>query len=201
MDTQNLIRPHNPQGIFLMVMFGIVSLTSLASMALGLENGPWKEPTPGHEETPPIIIEGEVTRVQGEFSGKDFFQMRDQRYVVETPMGSQWNLHLGEHTQKTGDIFLGDQVKASIGKDGLLQTVQKIEQKKTSPPKNSVVRRQITGIVEKRNGNFLYVKQGDHTEILHLDDQSTFEGDIREGTNVVAQLGDAGYAIRVEESK
>jgi hypothetical protein len=34
---------------------------------------------------------------------------------------------------------------------------------------------------------------------LHMDSQSTLEGDIREGTNVVAQLGDAGYAIRVQE--
>lgn len=201
MDTQKLIQLQNPKGISLIVMFGILSLTSLQSMALGSENGARKGPTPDQEGTGPIIIEGEVTRVQGEFSGKDFFQMKDQRYIVETPMGSQWDLHLGEHTQKTGDIFLGDQVKASIGKDGLLQTVQKIEQEKTNPPKNAVVRRQITGMVEKRKGNFLYVKHGDHTEILHLDDQSTFKGDIREGTNIVAQLGDAGYAIRVEVSK
>jgi hypothetical protein len=48
-------------------------------------------------------------------------------------------------------------------------------------------------------GNFIYVRQGDHTEILHLDDQSTLEGDIREGSKIVAQLGDAGYAIRIQK--
>jgi hypothetical protein len=117
---------------------------------------------------------------------------------VETPLGKKWALNLEETTQKTGDIFLGDQVKASISKDGSLQTLQKIEQPNTQP-NHVLVRRQIVGMVEKKNGNFLYVKQGEHTEILHMDSQSTLEGDIREGTNVVAQLGDAGYAIRVQE--
>ena len=201
MHRHQLNRHKILKGISLIVIIGFLHVTSLPGIAMISEDGPRKDQIQRQEDKGLIIIEGEVTRVQGEFFGKDFSQMRDQRYVVETPMGNQWDLHLGEHTQKTGKIFLGDQVKASIGKDGLLQTVQKIEQKKTNPPNNSVVRRQITGMVEKRNENFLYVKQGDHTEILHLDDKSTVQGNIREGTNVVAQLGDAGYAIRVEESK
>lgn len=199
METQRLIR--FMKGISWIVMFGIVSLTSLHSRALVSENGSGKGHIQGQEDKGPLIIEGEVTRIQGEFSGKNFFQMRDQRYVVETPFGNQWDLSLSEDTQKRGDIFLGDHVKARIGKDGSLQTVEKIEQDPGNSQNHSVIRRRITGMVEKWNGNFLHVKQGDSTQILHLDDQSTVVGNIREGTTIVAQIGDAGYAIRVEESK
>ncbi|MGD9852625.1 MAG: hypothetical protein AB7T38_15315 [Nitrospirales bacterium] len=202
MHSQQVTRlKGNLIGISLMVTVGLLPFTSLKSMALAPENGSRNNQIQGEKEIGQIIIEGEITRIQGEFVGKNFFQMRDQRYVVETPLGSQWDLPLGRQTQKTGDIFLGDQVKARIGKDGSLQTVEKIEQNPDSAGNNFVIRRRITGMVEKMNGNFLHVKQGDSTQILHLDDRSTLVGKIREGTNIVAQLGEAGYAIRVEESK
>jgi hypothetical protein len=130
--------------------------------------------------------------------GKDFSQMKDRRYVVETPYGREWDLHLEEHTQIGGPIFVGDQVKASLANNGSLQTVQKIEQN-NSNSKHSMVRRSIKGMLERRNGNFLYVKQGDHTEIVHLDPQSVLEGNIREGSNIFAQLGEAGYGIKIQE--
>ena len=91
--------------------------------------------------------------MQGEFTGKDFSQMKDQRYIVETPFGREWDLHFGENTLKIGDIFLGDQVRASIGKDGSLQTVQKIEQYKPNSH-HAMVRRSIKGMLEKRKGKF-----------------------------------------------
>ena len=200
MYTQKSIPLHVLKGISLIGMVGVLALTPVKSMALVSEDLPREAMIPGQEEISQIIIEGEVTRVQGEFVGKNFSQMKDLRYIVETPFGREWDLYLGDNTQKIGDIFVGDQVKASMGKDGSVQAVQKIEPKNTNS-KHTVVHRRIAGIVEKKKGNFLYVKQGDHTEILHLDDQSTLKGDIREGSNIVAQLGEAGYAIRVEESK
>lgn len=152
------------------------------------------------EEAGQILIEGEVTRVQGEFVGKDFSQMKDRRYLVRTPYGGEWNLYLEDQTLIIGDIFVGDYVQAKVEKDGSAHTVQKINQSSPDVSPKPVIR-QITGIVEKKQGNFLYVKQGDHTEILHLDQQSTLEGDIREGSKIAAQLGEAGYAIKIQESQ
>jgi hypothetical protein len=195
-------RPQLTQYLFkrlsLIAMAGAFVLIPLGSMGMVSEDGERFFSLPDQKDVDQLTIEGEVTRVQGEFVGKDFTQARDRRYVVETPLGKKWALNLEETTLKTGDIFLGDQVKASIRQDGSLQTLQKIEQPNTQP-NHDPVRRQIVGMVEKKNGNFLYVKQGDHTEILHMDSKSTLEGDIREGTNVLAQLGEAGYAIRVQE--
>ncbi|MGP0593112.1 hypothetical protein ACTRXD_11340 [Nitrospira sp. T9] len=186
------------KGFVLMVVIGILGLN--ASMSMGLISEDRKDVIQGHAERGQIIIEGKVTRVQGEFIGKDFSQMKDQRYLVETPVGREWDLHFEEKTLKIGDIFLGDQVRASIGKDGSLHTVQKIEQSKANP-KHAMVRRSIKGMLEKRNGNFLYVKQGNHTEIVHLDTKSVLEGNIREGSKIVAQLGEAGYGIKIQELK
>ncbi len=185
-------------GFVLMVVVGVLGLNS--SISMGLISEDRKGVIQGQGEIEQTIIEGEVTRVQGEFVGKDFSQMKDQRYIVETPFGRAWDLHFGENTRKIGDIFLGDQVRASIGKDGSLQTVQKIEQNKANP-KHAMVLRNIKGMLEKRKGNFLYVKQGDHTEIVHLDPESVLEGNIREGSKIVAQLGEAGYGIKIQELK
>jgi hypothetical protein len=149
------------------------------------------------EEEISRIIEGEVTRVQGEFVGKDFSQMKDRRYLLKTPHGGEWDLRIEDDTQIIGDIFLGDYVQARVDKDGTPYSVQKISQKQGDSQKP--VLREITGTVEKKKGNFLYVKQGDHTETLHLDHQSTLEGDIKEGSNIAAQLGEAGYAIKIQE--
>ncbi|WNM62190.1 hypothetical protein [Candidatus Nitrospira neomarina] len=186
------------KGFVLMVVVGIVGLNT--SMSMGLISEDRKGVIQGDPEKGLTIIEGEVTRVQGEFTGEDFSQMKDQRYRVETPFGKAWDLHFGENTRKIGDIFLGDHVKASIGKDGSLQIVQKIEQNKSNP-KHAMVHRSIQGMLEKRNGNFLYVKHGDHTEIVHLDPESVLEGNIREGSKIVAQLGEAGYGIKIQELK
>ena len=145
-----------------------------------------------------IIIEGEVTRVQGEFVGENFSQMNDQRYVVETPFGGKWDLHLGKNTQIIGDIFLGDQVKAKIARNGALQMVQKIEQHGSS--QDSVAPHRMTGIVERNNEDFLFVKQSDYTEHLQSDNQN-LEGNSQEGNHTRSQRGDAGYAIPIEESE
>ena len=152
----------------------------------------------GLEERGQAFVEGEITRVQGEFVGEDFSKMNDQQYTVETPSGEKRDLHLGAKTQKIGDIFLGDYVQARIAKDGLVKTVQKTGKNHTTS-KHSNVHRRITGTVERMDGNFLFVKNGERTEILHLDGQSTLEGNIQEGSTIVAQLGDAGYAIKIQE--
>ncbi len=199
MRTQ-LLNFNFTKGIFLIVMVAVFIWKPIQGLAMVSEDTPRKNVINGHEEIGAIIIEGEVTRVQGDFVGKDFSQMKDRRYVVQTPYGREWDLHLQEDTQIKGHIFVGDHVKASVGNDGSLQTVQKIgEQNPTS--KHSMVLRSIKGMLERRNGNFLYVKQGDHTEIVHLDPQSVLEGDIREGSNIVAQLGEAGYGIKIKELK
>lgn len=199
MPTHNPIHVHITKAIFLLIV-------TVGFFAGGIPNALAGIGDEGHridmfqpqEEIRLKTIEGEVMRVQGEFVGENFSQMRDQRYIIRTPFGKEWDLHLEKNTLVVGDIFLGDQVKATVGEDGMLRSVQKMDQNKENS-QHSGIRRRITGTVEKKNGNFLYVKQGDHTEILHLDDQSTIEGDIREGSNIVAQLGDAGYAIRIQE--
>jgi hypothetical protein len=182
-----------------MTLIGFLILLPTQGMTVIPEEGAIKKLLSGQKESDQIIIEGEVTRVQGEFVGKNFSKMKDKRYFIRTSYGSEWNLLLQDQTLIIGDIFLGDYVQAKVGKDGSPEMVQKINQKQPHSPK-SVIRR-ITGTVEKRKGNFIYVKQGDHTEILHVDDQSSLEGDIREGTSVAAQLGEAGYAITIQENK
>jgi hypothetical protein len=198
MRIKDLKHFHIANGIFWIVMVGVFTWNPLQGTATLSENDARKDVIQGREELGEFIIEGEVTRVQGDFVGKDFSQMKDRRYVVETPYGRAWDLHLEEYTQIGGPIFVGDQVKASLANNGSLQTVQKIEQN-NSNSKHSMVRRSIKGMLERRNGNFLYVKQGDHTEIVHLDPQSVLEGNIREGSNIVAQLGEAGYGIKIQE--
>jgi len=198
MPTQNQFHVHKTKPIFLIIMASLVSWSTTTAMVGNNDNSPRIDMFQPQEELRLKTIEGEVMRVQGKFVGEKFSQMKDERYLIRTPFGGEWDLHLEQNTLVVGDIFLGDHVKAIVGEDGLLRTVQKLDQ----DPKNSqhsAVRRRITGTVEKRNGNFLYVKQGDHTEILHLDAQSVLEGDIREGSHIVAQLGDAGYAIRIEK--
>jgi hypothetical protein len=145
-----------------------------------------------------MIIEGEVTRVQGEFVGENFSQMNDQRYVVETPLGGKWDLHLGKNTQIIGDIFLGDQVKAKIASNGALQMVQKIEQHGSS--QDSVSPHRMTGIVERNDEDFLFVKQSDYTEHLQSDNQN-LERNSQDGNHTHSRGGDAGYAIPIEESE
>jgi hypothetical protein len=200
MPTQNLI--HVTKAIFLIITVGLFAGSASKSMSGIADDSPRIDMFQSQDEislkTTWETIEGEVMRVQGEFVGENFSQMRDQRYIIRTPFGSEWDLHLEKTTMVVGDIFLGDHVKATVGEDGLVRTVQKMDQDHKNS-QDAVVRRRISGTVEKMQGNFIYVRQGDHTEILHLDDQSTLEGDIREGSKIVAQLGDAGYAIRIQK--
>jgi hypothetical protein len=200
MPTQNLI--HVTKAIFLIITVGLFAGSASKSMSGIADDSPRIDMFQSQDEislkTTWETIEGEVMRVQGEFVGEKFSQMRDQRYIIRTPFGSEWDLHLEKTTMVVGDIFLGDHVKATVGEDGLVRTVQKMDQDHKNS-QDAVVRRRISGTVEKMQGNFIYVRQGDHTEILHLDDQSTLEGDIREGSKIVAQLGDAGYAIRIQK--
>ncbi|WP_342346943.1 hypothetical protein [uncultured Nitrospira sp.] len=198
MKRQNFNHFQITIGMSLIVMVGFLALNPSTDMGMASEGSQKKERIQGEGDIGQIIIEGEVTRIQGEFVGKDFSEMKDLRYEVKAPLGRVWDLHLGDKTQKIGDIFLGDHVKASVGKDGSLQTVQKIEPINTNL-NNSVVPRRITGKVEQMERKFLVVKQGEQTEILHLDDWGTLEGDIHEGGSIVAQFGEAGYAINIEE--
>jgi hypothetical protein len=199
MPTQNLFHVHKTKTIFLIITVSLFAWSAPRTMAgIGVDD-PRIDMLRPQNEIKLKTIEGEVMRVQGEFVGEKFSQMKDERYLIRTPVGKEWDLHLEKTTLVVGDIFLGDKIKATVGEDGVLHTVQKISQDNTKNSQNSVVRRRIAGTVEKKNGNFVYVKQGDHTEILHLDGQSILEGNIREGSNVVAQLGEAGYAIRIQE--
>lgn len=203
MPTQNPIHVHITKAIFLIITVSLFAWSAPKTMAGIGDDSPRINMFRSQDEIrlkTIETIEGEVMRVQGEFVGEKFSQMRDQRYIIRTPFGKEWDLHLEKNTLVVGDIFLGDHVKATVGEDGLVRTVQKMDQDHKNS-QDSVVRRRIAGTVEKMKGNFIYVKQGDHTEILHLDDQSTLEGDIREGSKIVAQLGDAGYAIKIQESK
>lgn len=198
MKRQNFNHFYIAIGIFLIVMVGVLGLNPSKDMAMFFEDNQRKDVIQGQGDIGQIIIEGEVTRVEGEFVGKDFSQMKDRRYEVETPLGRVWNLYLGEKTQKFGKIFLGDHVKAIIEMNGTIQSVQKIEQNNRYS-NNSVLPRQISGRVERMDGNFLVVNQGENNEILHLDDRSTLEGNIHEGSTIIAQLGNAGYAIKIQE--
>jgi hypothetical protein len=199
MPTQNLFHVHKTKTIFLIMTVSLFTWSAPKTMAgIGVDDGPRIDMLRPQSEIRLKTIEGAVMRVQGEFVGEKFSQMKDERYLIRTPLGKEWDLHLEKNTLVLGDIFLGDKIKATVGEDGVLHTVQKIAQDNTNS-QNSVVRRRIAGTVEKKTGNFVYVKQGDHTEILHLDGQSILEGDIREGSKIVAQLGDAGYAIRIQE--
>ncbi|WP_447962713.1 hypothetical protein [Nitrospira sp. Ecomares 2.1] len=198
MKRQNFNHFHIAIGVSLIVMVGVLGLNPSTDMAMFSEDNPRRDVIQGQGEIGQIIIEGEVIRVQGEFVGKDFSQMKDRQYKVETPLGNVWDLHLEEKTQKIGEIFLGDRVKAIIERNGTIQTVQKIEQN-NAYSNNSVLPRQISGRVERMDENFLIVNQGENTEILHLDDRSTLEGNIYEGSTIIAQLGNAGYAIKIQE--
>lgn len=200
MRTQDQPHFYIAKGFFWIVMLGIFTWNPIEGIATLSEDGQKRDGIQGQEDVGKNIIEGEVTRVQGDFVGKDFSQMKDRRYVVETPYGKEWDLQLEEHTLIVGPIFVGDHVKASIADNGSLQTVQKVEQNNANS-NHSVVRRSIKGMLERRNGNFLYVKQGDHTEIVHVDPQSVLEGNIQEGSKIVAQLGEAGYGIKIQELK
>lgn len=202
MPTQNLIHVHITKAIFLIITVGLFAGSASKSMSGIVDDSSRIDMFQSQGEislkTTWETIEGEVMRVQGEFVGENFSQMRDERYIIRTPLGNEWDLHLEKTTMVVGDIFLGDHVKATVGEDGLVRTVQKMDQDHKNS-QDAVVRRRITGTVEKMQGNFIYVRLGDHTEILHLDDQSTLEGDIREGSKIVAQLGEAGYAIRIQK--
>ncbi|HNP60303.1 MAG TPA: hypothetical protein PKM72_05650 [Nitrospirales bacterium] len=197
MKRQNFNHFHIAIGVSVIVMVGVLGLNPSTDMAM-FSDAPRKDVIQGQGDIGQITIEGEVTRIQGEFVGKDFSQMKDRRYKVETPLGKVWDLHLGEKTQKIGEIFLGDRVKAIIERNGTIQTVQKIEQN-NAYSNNSVLPRQISGRVERVDGNFLVVNQGENNEILHLDERSTLEGNIYEGSTIIAQLGNAGYAIKIQE--
>ncbi len=94
------------KGFVLMVVVGVLGLNT--SMSMGLISEDRKDVIQGDPENGLTIIEGEVTRVQGEFVGKDFSQMKDQRYRVETPFGRAWDLHFGENTpENRGHFFRG----------------------------------------------------------------------------------------------
>jgi hypothetical protein len=186
------------KGSMLIFVIGCLAVnTSHSTAAIAESNA--KELRQGQEEIGQLTIEGEVTRVQGEFVGQDFSQMKDQRYQIQTPYGEEWNLHFGDQTQKIGHIFLGDQVQARVSKDGLVYQVQKINQNVANgTTEQPLVRRRIVGTVERMDGKFVFLKQGNRTEILHLDDRSQIKGKIREGSKIAANLGDAGYAIGIE---
>lgn len=201
MPTQNLSSFHITKAVFLIMAVSLFAWNAPETIAGIGDESPRIDMFRSSDEIrlkTIETIEGEVMRVQGEFVGEKFSQMRDERYLIRTPIGKEWDLHLEKNTLVVGDIFLGDYVKATVGEDGLVRTVQKMDQDHRNS-QDSAVRRRISGMVEKMQGNFIYVKQGDRTEILHVDDQSILEGDIREGNKVVAQLGEAGYAIRIQE--
>lgn len=198
MKRQNFNHFYIAIGIFLLGMVGVLVLNPSRDMAMFSEDSQKKAVIQGQGNIGQIIIEGEVTRVQGEFVGKDFSQKKDQRYKVETPFGKVWDIQLGEKTQKIGDIILGDYVKASIGMDGTIQTVQKIERKNTNS-NNSVLPRRISGKVGQMDGSFLIENQGESNKEFHLDDQSTCERNIHEASTIIAQLGDAEYENMSEE--
>jgi hypothetical protein len=197
MRTQRAI---HSQMIYMTIVFslslvmGVLAFYPSKNMAMAFEDSS-KDLPPVLKEGQ-IVIEGEVTRVQGEFVGENFSQMNDQRYVVETPLGGKWDLRLGKNTQIIGDIFLGDQVTAKIGRNGTLQMVQKIEQ--IGSPQDSMGHHRITGIVERNEEEFLFVKKSDPPEHMQLDKEN-FEGDSREGSHKLAQGGDAGYAIPIQD--
>lgn len=198
MKTQPQTHSYVKKGLWSFFVVGALSWNAALGMAEGVDEKHRIDLFQGNEHRGKSFVEGEITRVQGAFVGKDFSQMKDQRYTVETPSGETMDLQLKGNTQKSDNIFLGDYVQASVGKDGFVQTVQKVERNNTSA-KNSTVHRQITGTVQRMDGHFLFIKNGERTEILHFDGQSTLEGNIREGSTVVAHLGDAGYAVKIQE--
>jgi hypothetical protein len=183
--------------MFLMVLFVLFPGHIPQAFAALDDTNPGLHVVQPHEERGLRIIEGEVMEIQGTFEGEQFSQMKDSRYRVKTSSGYEWDLPLEEDTLVIGKIFLGDHIRAKVGKDGLPHIVQKVSmetQQTNHPPE----RRRIKGTVERQDGNFLFVKNGERTEILHLDERSTVEGDIRKGRTVEVQLGDAGYVIRVK---
>lgn len=116
---------HKTSKIPLAVLLSMVIVMPLRGKAVISEENPWTG-SPDREEIEQQMIEGEVIRVQGEFVGKDFSQMKDRRYLVESPYGGQWDLHLEEHTLVIGDIVLGDYVQAKVGRNGFPHMIQEI---------------------------------------------------------------------------
>lgn len=186
---------HKTSKVPLAVLLGMVIVMPLRGKAVISQENPWTG-TPEREEISQQMIEGEVIRVQGEFVGKDFSQMKDRRYLIETPYGGQWDLHLEEQTIVIGDIVLGDYVQAKVGRDGSPHMIQEIVR---DDVQQSVPQREVRGKVDKKEGNILFLQMGDRTEIVQLNSQSALSGDIREGSMVAVQLGKAGYAMSVQE--
>jgi len=180
-------------------MFGVLALDPSRGMTVFANGHSNNKFISGQVERGPIIIEGKTTRVQGEFVGENFSQMRNQSYTVESAFGGTWDLHLEKKTPNIEEIGLGDYVKAKVNNEGTLQVLQKVSVKKTDSS-HAVVRR-VQGKVQKRDGNFLFVEEGENTLILHLDHNTTTKGNIRKGSRVVAQLGEAGYVINIQESR
>ncbi|WP_454061902.1 hypothetical protein [Candidatus Nitrospira salsa] len=195
------IRHHNSTkiGLSVIVMFGVLALAPPKGMTIFPKGHSHTKFISEKVEHGPIIIEGKTTRVQGEFVGKDFSQMRDQSYTVESAFGRTWDVYLEKKSPNIEEIDLGDHVKAKVNNEGTVQVLQKVSVKKTDSS-HAVVRR-VQGKVQKRDGNFLFVEDGENTLILHLDHNTTSKGNIRKGSRVVAQLGEAGYVINIQESR
>lgn len=116
---------HKISKISLAIFLAIVIVMPLQGKAVISQDNPGTG-APEHEEIGQQMIEGEVIRVQGEFVGKDFSQMKDRRYLIETPYGGQWDLQLEEQTLVVGEIVLGDYVQAKIDRDGSPHIIQEI---------------------------------------------------------------------------
>jgi hypothetical protein len=109
----------------------------------------------------PLVIEGEVMRVQGEFVGENFSHMKDRRYIVETPVEGKWALSIGENTRVIGNIVLGDYVHARVGRDGTLQSVQKIVHNPTNAPRTPGGRLLPDAVESEAHGDVLFVTQNE----------------------------------------
>lgn len=116
---------HSLSRISLAVLLGMVIVMPLRGKAVITQENQGTM-APEREEIHQQMIEGEVIRVQGEFVGKDLSQMKDRRYLIETPYGGQWDLHLKDQTLVIGDIVLGDYVQAKVGRDGSPHMIQEI---------------------------------------------------------------------------
>lgn len=199
MRIQNRHHNYTKIGLSVIVMFGVLALAPPKGMTIFPKGHSQYKFISEKVEQGPIIIEGKTTRVQGEFVGEDFSQMRDQSYTVQSAFGRTWDVHLEKISPDIEKVDLGDHVKAKVNDQGTLQVLQKVKVKKTDSL-HAVVRR-VQGKVQKIDGNFLFVEEGKNTLILHLDHNTTSKGNIRKGSRVVAQLGEAGYVINIQESR
>jgi hypothetical protein len=132
----------------------------------------------------PLVIEGEVMRVQGEFVGKNFSHMKDRRYIVETPVEGTWALSIGENTRVIGNIVLGDYVHARVGRDGTLQSVQKIVHNQTNAPHIPGGRLLPDAVESEAHEDVLFVTQNEPAGPLPFAINHTLPGPLGKGAGL-----------------